>query len=130
MRGLSGRFAVLSVLIGALAILGGCTGGQIAESYTPETGGNANRGAQLIDQYRCGACHTIPGIHDARGRVGPPLMFFGDRTYIGGEVPNTPANLVRWIRSPQSIESGTAMPNLGLTEQQARVVAAYLYTLR
>ena len=72
----------------------------------------------------------IPGIHDARGLVAPPLMYFAERTFIAGEVPNTPDNLVRWIRSPQSIESGTAMPALGLTDEQARDVAAYLYTLR
>jgi cytochrome c1 len=72
----------------------------------------------------------IPGVRDARGLVAPPLMMFGRRTFIAGEVPNTPENLVRWIQSPQSIEAGTAMPALGLTEQQARDVAAYLYTLR
>jgi cytochrome c1 len=57
-------------------------------------------------------------------------MYFAERTFIAGEVPNTPDNLVRWIQSPQSIEAGTAMPTLGLTEQQSRDVAAYLYTLR
>jgi cytochrome c1 len=61
--------------------------------------------------------------------VGPPLLYFSERTFIGGEVPNTPDNLVQWIRSPQSIEAGTAMPTLGLSDQQARDVAAYLYTL-
>ena len=124
------RCIVIGIFVTVLAGLPGCTGGKIVQAYTPETGGDAQRGAELINQYRCGACHTIPGIHDARGRVAPPLMFFGDRTFIAGEVPNTPANLVRWIQSPQSIESATAMPNLGLTEQQARDVAAYLYMLR
>jgi cytochrome c1 len=57
-------------------------------------------------------------------------MFFGQRTFIAGEVPNSPENLVRWIRSPKSIEPGTAMPELGLSDQDARDVAAYLYTLR
>ena len=107
-----------------------CTGGKTTPRYTIETGGNASRGAQVINQFRCGACHMIPGIHDARGLVAPPLMYFSERTFIAGEVPNTPDNLVRWIRSPQSIESGTAMPALGLSDQQARDVAAYLYTLR
>jgi cytochrome c1 len=57
-------------------------------------------------------------------------MYFAERTFIAGEVPNTPENLVHWIKSPQSIEPGTAMPTLGLSDQQARDVAAYLYTLR
>jgi cytochrome c1 len=58
------------------------------------------------------------------------LLFFSDRTFIAGEVPNTTENLIKWVRSPQSIEPNTAMPNLGLSEQEARDVAAYLYTLR
>jgi cytochrome c1 len=49
---------------------------------------------------------------------------------IAGELPNSPENLVRWIKSPQSVEPGTAMPTLGLTDQQARDAAAYLYTLQ
>ncbi len=122
--------AITAAVLGGLIALTACTGGKITSPYTIETGGNAARGAQLINQFRCGACHLIPGIHDARGMVGPPLIYFGRRTFIGGEVPNTPDNLVHWIRSPQSIEPGTAMPALGLTDQQARDVAAYLYTLR
>ncbi len=98
--------------------------------YTVPTGGVAERGGQVIASKGCGSCHTIPGIKGARGLVGPPLTSFGRRTFIGGELPNKPENLVRWVRSPRSVEPGTAMPNLGLTEQQARDVAAYLYTLR
>ena len=52
------------------------------------------------------------------------------RTFIGGEIPNSPANLVRWIEAPESIEPRTGMPHLGLTPLEARDVAAYLYTLR
>lgn len=107
-----------------------CTGGKTVGGYTIETGGSPAKGAALINQYRCGACHIIPGIHDAHGLVAPPLIYFAERTFIAGEVPNTPDNLVHWIKSPQSIESGTAMPTLGLSDQQARDVAAYLYTLR
>jgi cytochrome c len=128
MKAIHASFTIIGLAL--LLSLMACTGGKITAAYTVETGGNAHRGAALISQYRCGACHYIPGIHDARGMVGPPLMFFGQRTFIAGEVPNSPENLVRWIRSPKSIEPGTAMPDLGLSEQEARDVAAYLYTLR
>mgnify|MGYP001544976079 CR=1 FL=1 len=84
----------------------------------------------MIEQYGCGSCHTIPGVRNARGLVGPPLLWWSRRTFIAGEVPNTPENLVHWIRSPRSVEAHTAMPTLGLSDQQARDVAAYLYTLR
>lgn len=38
--------------------------------------------------------------------------------------------MVSWIMSPRSLDEATAMPPLGLTEPEARDVAAYLYTLR
>jgi cytochrome c1 len=58
------------------------------------------------------------------------LYFFSRRTYIAGELPNTVENLVRWVKDPPAVEPGTAMPKLGLSDQQALDVAAYLYTLR
>lgn len=93
-------------------------------------GGNARRAPALIEAYGCAACHTVPGVRNAHGNVGPPLTRFGDRTYIAGVLRNTPENLVRWIRAPQSVVPGNAMPNMGLTDAQARDIAAYLYTLR
>jgi cytochrome c1 len=84
----------------------------------------------VIEQKNCGACHTIPGIRRARGMVAPPLYWFSRRTFIAGQLPNTPANLVRWVQSPVSVEPRTAMPMVGLSDQEARDVAAYLYTLR
>ena len=101
-----------------------------AIAYDVRTGGDALRGRQAIEEFNCGACHTIPGVRGARGLVAPPLFWFSRRTYIAGELPNTPDNLVLWVRSPQDVEPKTAMPTLGLTEQQARDVAAYLSTLR
>jgi cytochrome c len=119
--------AVASLL---LLLLGGCRGGRYTPGAEVVPGGDPQAGAQLIESYHCGACHTIPGIRGADGLVGPPLTLFGRRTYVGGEVPNTPPNLIQWIMDPAAIEPGTAMPALGLSEQQARNVAAYLYTLR
>jgi cytochrome c len=113
----------------ASASLVACHGGKAEQAYAPALGGDPERGAAVIRQADCGSCHTIPGIKAAEGVVGPPLYFFSRRTYIAGELPNTPANLARWIVDPQSVEPGTAMPPLGLNEQQARDVAAYLYTL-
>jgi cytochrome c1 len=99
-------------------------------AYSVATGGSATRGRAVIEQRNCGSCHTIPGIRQARGVMAPPLFWFSRRSFIAGEVPNTPANLVQWVRAPESIEPRTAMPTLGLSEQEARDVAAYLGTLR
>lgn len=93
-------------------------------------GGDPGRGKVLIREYGCGACHTVPGVRSATGMVGPPLTGIGDRTFLAGQLPNTPDNMKRWIRTPQLVEGGTAMPNLNVSEQDARDMAAYLYTLR
>ena len=93
-------------------------------------GGGVRRGAATIAEMGCGSCHTIAGITGAHGRVGPPLTGVGGRAILAGQLPNTPTNMIRWVRDPQAVEPGTAMPNLGVTEQQARDIAAYLYTLR
>lgn len=113
----------------ALAIAG-CSGGQTVPPYTIISGGNPAAGKQVIVEKGCGACHVIPGIYTARGLVGPPLFFFSRRTMIAGELPNTPDNLERWLKDPKLVEPGTAMPDLGLTDQQTRDITAYLYTLR
>ena len=91
------------------------------------TGGEAVAGEAAIKKFGCGSCHTIPGVERARGLVGPPLTDFAWRAYIAGRAPNTPRNLAAWIRMPDSVEPGTAMPTLGVSEQEARDISAYLY---
>jgi cytochrome c len=119
------------VIACALALATACKGGYGTPPYAAvQTGGNPDRGEEVILARHCGACHTIPGIRGAHGVVAAPLTEFALRTYIAGEVPNTPENLIRWIRDPREIEPRTAMPAVGLTEIEARDVAAYLYTLR
>jgi cytochrome c len=88
--------------------------------------GDPGRGEVALAQYGCGACHVIPGLERARGKVGPPLTDFAQRTYIAGNAFNTPSNLAAWIRRPDSVEPGTVMPTLGVTEQDARDISAYL----
>jgi cytochrome c len=91
--------------------------------------GDASRGRDAIAAYGCGSCHSIPGIRGANGMVGPSLEHWAERRIIAGEVPNDPARLITWLTVPQAIEPGTAMPNMGVTDGQARDMAAYLYTL-
>ena len=92
--------------------------------------GDPERGKLLLRQYGCGSCHTIPGVAAAKGNVGPPLEAIGSRVYLAGMLPNTPQNMVRWIRAPQDIDPRTAMPNLQVPEQHAQDMVAYLYRLR
>jgi mono/diheme cytochrome c family protein len=93
-------------------------------------GGDPRRAASRIDYYGCGSCHTIPGVRRAEGLVGPPLSGLRERTYIAGVLVNTPDNLVRWIRFPREVDPRTAMPDMGVSEADARDIAALLYSLR
>jgi cytochrome c len=92
-------------------------------------GANAAAGQETLRVYGCVQCHIVPGIRDAKGTVGPPLTGFSRRTFIAGRVPNTPDALISFIRDPQAIKPGSAMPRTGIGDQEARDVAAYLLTL-
>ena len=39
------------------------------------------------------------------------------------------ANLERWIEHPQQMLPGNAMPEMGLSQPEVRVIVNYLYTL-
>jgi cytochrome c1 len=124
---------VLWVFAGSLVVWAvGCRGNnpELGVRAAPVVGGDPGRGANAIVRYDCGNCHTVPGVAGAHGEVAAPLLWFSRRTFIAGVLPNTPENLVQWIKNPRAVEPLTAMPTLGLTDQEARDVAAYLYTLR
>jgi len=110
-----------------MALLAGC-GGKPKEKQVP--GGDAKLGKQLVTQYQCGACHKISEVRGAAGQVGPSLDGFGKLSYIATVIPNQPDKLVAWLINPPAMKPGTTMPAMGLTEQEARHMAAFLYTLR
>ena len=91
---------------------------------------DAARGQRALTQYACNACHTIPGVTGSQVQVGPPLAGMGRRTRIAGVLDHTPEGMVRWLRETRAVKPGTAMPQMGVTEQDARDIAAYLQTLR
>jgi cytochrome c2 len=121
-----GRVRYLAGAALAAAVLAGC-GEQVRTQRSPDvTFGDPEIGRQTIERYGCGACHRIPGVSEADGLVGPPLDSMGRRSFIAGQLPNTPDNMVRWLRDPPGVEPGTAMPDLGITKDEARNIAAYL----
>jgi cytochrome c1 len=73
----------------------------------------------------------VPGLDAPRGagQIGPPLAGFARRASIAGMLPNTPEQLLNWLRAPQSLKPGNAMPDLGLSDADARDIAAYLYLI-
>ena len=122
------RTASRTALLASLAVvLSACGSG--AET-SGATASGAENGRLLLRQFGCGRCHEIPGVADAKGRIGPPLGDVGRRIYLAGRLPNTPQNMVRFIREPQAVKPGTAMPDLGVSEPHARDMVAYLRTLR
>ena len=116
------RRAAAGGLIGlAAACRTGATAAQVSRA-------DPNRGRELAASAGCSACHVIPGISAApnEGEVGPPLATFNRRASIAGVLPNTPDALIGWLRDPQAVKPGDGMPDLGLSETDARDIAAYL----
>ena len=120
----------MRIALFSLFLLAAACHSQDDDTACQMTGGNVVRGKAAILKYGCGACHTVPGVQGANGLVGPSLAEIGSRMYLAGQLPNTPDNLMQWIREPQKVEIGTAMPNMNVTVGDARDIAAYLYTLR
>lgn len=120
------RWLAVPVVVAVLAAACGAGG-----SARPPAAalGDVRAGQQALGSYGCGACHQIPGVRGADALVGPPLTSFGQRSFIAGVLPNNQPNLERWIQDPQGVAPGSAMPDVGVTEPDARDMAAYLLSL-
>jgi cytochrome c2 len=130
------RFVLLLLAVAALLAIGGIIiqdrqgdreNRVVAEQVTR---GDSVAGKAAIGRFGCGSCHQIRGVPGALGGVGPSLTGLPQRSELAGHLANTPANMVRWIRDPQGVAPGNGMPDLGVGEQDARDIAAYLYTLK
>ena len=126
-------FAIVAVAIFAVALIG------IAREYIQQrtrlrehaaaiADGDPWRGEAMFIQYGCGSCHSLKNVRTATGMVGPPLDGIALRVIIGGHLSNTPANMEKWIRDPQQVSPGTAMPDLNVGEADACDITAFLYT--
>ena len=91
--------------------------------------GLAAQGKAIFASGACVACHTIRGV--SAGVLGPDLTTFGSRrTLAAGMFPSTAATVAAWVKDPIALKPGSKMPALGLTDDQARAVAAYLMSLK
>ena len=126
-------FGILAALIFVVALVG-----IVAEYVQQRTRlrdhaaavvqGDPSRGEAMFIQYGCGSCHALKNVRTATGMVGPPLDGVALRVIIGGHLSNTPTNMEKWIRDPQQVSPGTAMPDLNVGEGDARDITAFLYT--
>jgi cytochrome c2 len=94
------------------------------------TGGDPEHGRTVLTSYGCSACHQIPGVPGAVALTAPPLIGISQRSYLAGMLQNTPENLMLWIQHPRQVNPHTAMPEQGVSNQDARDMAAYLYSTR
>ena len=117
------------VLLCAL-LLAACNREEKQQISNMTGGGDSTKGKQAVVRYGCAACHNMPGVEGPKGMVGPPLDHMASRTFIAGKIQNSPPNLIQWIENPQSLDPNNAMPKLGVTAEDAKDIAAFLYTLK
>lgn len=108
----------------------GCRPGQTADAAPLQPRAPDARAALALQQYACIACHRIPGVVGPDTHVGPPLDGLGRREVLSSGMPMNAENLARWIVDPKSIDPGTAMPSMGVSEPHARLMADYLLRRR
>ena len=124
------KLVVTCAFTSALLAVASCGRGETERAAAEMTGGDPSRGRAKIRQYGCQTCHTIPGIAEADSLVGPSLDRIASRTYIAGVLTNSPDHMIRWLQDPHAVDPLTAMPSLGVSEEDARDISGYLYTLK
>ena len=135
MRALSGyperEIVICGVIAAMLAI--GASAHVVRDKYRRTTiamamtGGDPARAPAMFRRYGCGGCHAIDGVAGADGKVGGSLHGLRERGFIAGVLNNTPENLTEWLVDPRRFSPRTAMPATGISEAEARHLAAYLY---
>ena len=132
-RAQSLKLAAAGCLALTLALVVSCGGSvrcDASRAARELTGGGPARGRAKMERYGCASCHPISGVRGADSLVGPPLTRVASRTYVAGVLTNTPDNMIRWIKDPAGVDPLPAMPNLNVTDEDARDIASYLYTLK
>ncbi|HEX3246785.1 MAG TPA: c-type cytochrome [Chloroflexota bacterium] len=134
----SERFALVATLVILLSILvSACSSGGGAQQPGGGTdkpaaagAGDPQSGRTLLIEKGCGACHTVRGVPEATGSIGPNLTGVASRPKIADTLPNTPENMKRWIMNPSVVKPGTMMPPLGLSDKEASDLVSFLETLK
>lgn len=91
-------------------------------------GGDAARGETVLRSVGCTGCHVVgedTRLRQARGLsfdVAPELSRAGSKL--------DPDWIFEWIKNPRKYRPATPMPNLRLSDQEARDIVAYLTTLK
>jgi cytochrome c2 len=123
--------ARLTLVLVSCCALFGCDLSGTAPDVKQVRDGDSERGRAIIASgaHGCTACHTIPGVQAPRGVVGPPLAGMARRAFIAGQLPNEPDVLVAFLQDPPALVPKTGMPDVRVSLEEARHIAAFLYTL-
>ncbi len=97
-------------------------------SGTVSRGGDPASGKELVETIGCKGCHVIGD--DDRMRVARGFSFdiAPELTRAGSKLD--PDWLFRWIKNPREYRPTTPMPNLRLSDREARDIVAYIMTLK
>ena len=97
------------------------------ETVSINKSGDYDRGRTLVNSLGCKGCHQIqpepdpnysPTIQGIRMEQGPNLIGLGSKVKEDW--------LLSWLKNPYSYHEDTKMPNLRITDQEAKDIAAYL----
>jgi mono/diheme cytochrome c family protein len=101
-------------------------------SYRPSRGvsggGNAERGKLVFESVGCKACHVAGSDTRMRDNRGFSYDIAPELTRAGSKLD--PDWAYEWIKNPRQFRPTTRMPNLRLSDTEARDVVAYLMTFR
>ena len=125
------RGGTASIFAMAAATLALAVAGCVDKADLPRSVAQADpaEGLRIIERAGCAACHVVPGVRWPKGRTGGSLAGVGARPLIAGRLPNQPDVMAAFVRNAPGLVPDTAMPAMPLTQDEARDVAAYLYTL-
>jgi mono/diheme cytochrome c family protein/predicted nuclease with TOPRIM domain len=91
-------------------------------------GGSAQRGRKLVASVGCTGCHVVTEKDREVRKTDVPYDIAPELTKIGSKV--SPEWLYGWIKNPKQYNPNTTMPNLRLTDSEARDIVAYLVSLK
>lgn len=97
-----------------------------SKSFAKYTGGDADKGKELIQTVGCIACHQVEGLDDPFDKV--KAMRAPYLTGTGSKVDQD--WLVSWLIKPSHYQEDTVMPSFRLSLQEANDIATYLLGLK
>jgi mono/diheme cytochrome c family protein len=91
-------------------------------------GGSASEGKKLFETVGCQDCHVAGGFTKVREARGTSYDIAPELSRVGSK--DNPDWIYDWIRNPRHFNPQTRMPNLRLSDQEAKNIVAYLTTLK